>query len=209
MIHFFGDVHGDAVTFNTLLQGIPDSDTVIQVGDFWMPPNVALSRRVDFIAGNHEDWPRLSPYRHAPEPVEVLPRCWYNSQGLVRKIDGKTVAFLGGAESPDREWRTPGLDWWPEESISGIDTDRLYAAVDRLPTAVDLLVTHTPPYSTCERFFGDGYMQTRFQHSSKWVELAWEHCGRPLLVCGHLHPDRVYRDRNVVVLPIMGHFTSM
>ena len=39
--------------------------------------------------------------------------------------DGRTVLFMGGALSVDKAWRTPGYDWFPEESITTGDLDRL------------------------------------------------------------------------------------
>ena len=46
---------------------------------------------------------------------------------------------MGGAFSVDWRYRTPGRNWWPDETIDEADVDRLGGA------PLDVLVTHDAP----------------------------------------------------------------
>ncbi|WIB65688.1 metallophosphoesterase [Curtobacterium sp. MCBD17_040] len=97
--------------------------------------------------GNHEGYAALQRhypadpdgYRHLTDRVHWLPRGWrgYTDAGTV-------VASLGGANSIDRERRTPPIDghggsWWPEEQITDADLTALGT------TPVDVLLAHDAP----------------------------------------------------------------
>jgi hypothetical protein len=66
--------------------------------------------------------------------------------------------FLGGASSIDKQWRTEGLNWWPDENITETQTDRaITAATNPDEPPIDILVTHE---TTTEAF-------TALAHSSE------------------------------------------
>lgn len=46
---------------------------------------------------------------------EVMPHVLHLMRGQVFDIDGLSIFTMGGASSHDREWRTEGESWWPEE----------------------------------------------------------------------------------------------
>ena len=106
-IRFIGDIHGD---FPWYLNNIKDVENSIQVGDFglgfgddpleYRNPDYTKNHR--FIRGNHDN----------PEQCRLHPN-WI-ADGTIEN----GIAFIGGASSIDRQWRTPGLNWWPDEEIS-------------------------------------------------------------------------------------------
>lgn len=212
MIYFIGDIHGEFEVLNKLLEKIPESATVIQVGDYGLwpghprkpKPRVNPIRPVHFIDGNHEYFPWL---RRSRGLTEIRPNSIYIPRGTVLEIEGKRIGFLGGADSIDKAWRTAGIDWFPDERITHDDGMRLLDAVGDTP--LDILVTHTPPVSVVDmliaRHGGAGSKSyPEFNGGARAVEALWEALGRPLNISGHMHPERVVRYGKCVVLPING-----
>ena len=66
-------------------------------------------------------------------------------RGSVLELEGKKYLCFGGAESPDREEREPGVNWWKQEMPS----DEEYAACEQNLEAcgnqVDYVLTHDAP----------------------------------------------------------------
>jgi hypothetical protein len=96
----------------------------------------AQDTKIYWCDGNHEDHHSLL----ARETDEFWPNVTYMPRGSTMKLpDGRNVMFFGGAASIDRQWRTPGLDWFPEEIIGPND-------MENLPDEeVDIMITHTCP----------------------------------------------------------------
>ena len=95
-----------------------------------------------FTPGNHEDWEDLEERATSLNPVAIkvhkntfyMPRC-----STLTLPDGRNVLFMGGALSTDKEYLTPGIDWFPEETIKQSD-------VENLPDEqIDIVVSHTCP----------------------------------------------------------------
>lgn len=187
MIAFIGDVHRSFDRLAAIVAGLPaEVGAVVQVGDLGLHPSdvavpdrcaLRLGRPMHFISGNHdyEPW-----YRELGVPTEVAPNLIFIPRGAILLLDTRRVAFLGGGDSVvDRARRREGVDWWPDEQVTGEHVARLDAA-----GPVDILVTHTPPAAVYP-FFG-----CRPDPSAREVEHAWELLGRPTIVCGHLHRSR-------------------
>jgi len=69
-----------------------------------------------------------------------MPNVFYQRRGSTLKLpDNRIVLFMGGADSTDKNVRTPYLDWFPEELISEGD-------IRSLPDCkVDIVISHTCP----------------------------------------------------------------
>jgi hypothetical protein len=191
-------------------------------------------RDFDFVEGNHDYIPGLvaGTMAHPTGPIAVpladgttkllgtgaiirppsildadgrwRGRARYRPRGTIEVIDGRRVAFLGGAESIiDRAWRREYVDWWKEEAVRHEDVMRLLTYDG---PKIDILVTHMPPDPMVQAVWG--YAST---YSQRAVDAAWRHLGRPTLVCGHNHPDTTveWRDPDgvggsIYCLPILG-----
>ena len=97
--------------------------------------------RMLWVDGNHDDHPgiaRLAPDQDGLHPV--TDQVWHVPRGY-RWIWGD-VRFLalGGAHSIDRRRRTPGVDWWPQETITPTQAND---AIDAGPA--DVMFTHDCP----------------------------------------------------------------
>ena len=192
MLTFVGDVHGWFAVFTKLRERYQLTTPVIQVGDLgfshkipkeW-PKNLGFDTYA--IAGNHEVHPWLDQFT---EVTEVADRLFFVPRGTVMELEGKRIGFMGGAESVDRAYRAPGIDWWPEERITEEELQRLF----NLPKPLDLLVTHSPPAEVVPLAVGvlnrkDWGLSPDWQDiSAQRIQQLWEHHGRIPIVSGHLH----------------------
>lgn len=114
--------------------------------------------RIFVCPGNHEDWPRLAtmwslPKYQDPETGDPLPLPMSDyvtvlpPGGLFTLPYGdgsdrfRTFVSIGGAVSVDRERRTQGRNWWPEEAIQPEYIER--ALRNAAPyQVVDVLLAH-------------------------------------------------------------------
>ncbi len=129
------------------------------VGDFGCFPNLprckefletvsftAISEniRVSFTDGNHENHHFLRDRFKENSDIFVLPGIEWKYRG---KYWDKFVSF-GGAYSIDKAYRTLGLDWFENETISEID---LY----RLDKECDIMFSHDCPFGIDFGFIKD------------------------------------------------------
>ena len=155
-IAFMGDLHGNHRYAQKAIHYAANNgaDVVIQVGDFgiWSPHNSFVNSvneaatrhnlQVFFVDGNHEDHPWLNAqpiredgFRVLHDNVAHIPR------GTIWTWDGVTFMGLGGAHSVDRQWRTPGVSWFPEETLT---YGQAFEA-GTTPHNIDIMVTHDCP----------------------------------------------------------------
>lgn len=221
---FVGDIHGDFVFLNEVMQRTPDDVKIIQVGDFGYWPSlrphweahVTATHPVYFVDGNHDYIAGLSV--HADQP-EILwdGRVIHVPRGVVLQLDQLKILFCGGSKSLDRHWRTKDAlhhGWFEEEQLTEADVARAITNVERM-NGVDLMVTHTPPDDVIRRNFSAHGLQsfghnpqTWVDESAKLVQRLHEELGKPPLVCGHMHrslidgPVRILDINEIVVLEL-------
>lgn len=189
---YVGDTHGH---FNCLRAAINHykPDRVFQVGDLGYWPTMpswqelgGFSVPVRFCDGNHEDHGQL------PEVVtELKPNLFFQP----RYTTHENHLFIGGASSIDRHLRTPGLDWFPEETLK--------ACPLVLPQA-NVVVSHTCPNVFMEAFnlterWG---LEMEKDISRAVLDNVLKRLTPKLWVFGHFHQifDTVFRGIRVVCL---------
>lgn len=141
-----GDVHGDWRRFNVFLNK-KKPEMVLQAGDFGYWPReegYELNRlknfdtKIHWCDGNHEDHWSLKQLT----TNEVSPHVFYQPRGSILTLpDGRNVLFFGGATSIDKDVRTLGRDWFPEEVPSYADFETL----DKINVEIDIVISHTCP----------------------------------------------------------------
>jgi predicted phosphodiesterase len=140
-----GDIHNEFSKLNALINK-KRPDLVICCGDFGYWPKVSWGAPLSNIKpqgakilwcdGNHEDHWSLKER----ESDEMAPGVIYMPRGSTYTLeDGRTIMFMGGADSIDKNMRYIGVDWFPEEVIRPKD---LYDLPD---IKIDIFVTHTCP----------------------------------------------------------------
>lgn len=195
MLTFVGDVHGWYAVFERLHTRHHLTTPVIQVGDLGFTRKIrtdwpkGLGFDTYAIAGNHENHRWLEQFT---EVTEVAERLFFVPRGTVMELEGHRIGFMGGAESVDVAYRTPGVDWWPGERITEEEQQRLF----NLQHPLDLLVTHSPPSEVIPLVVGlidrkSWGLPADWQDiSSQRIQQLWEHHNRIPLVCGHLHSGK-------------------
>lgn len=153
-----GDWHGDVPWMRAVVDAAAaaGAELILQVGDLavlWPGRDKGkfdrrLQQRLElrdmrfvFVDGNHDNHHELRLLPLDDDGLAPLrPHVRYLPRGGRLKYAGLTIAGLGGAYSVDREWRTAGKDWWPEEDVTDEDVDRLIAG-----GRADVLIMHDAP----------------------------------------------------------------
>ena len=206
MILLLGDIHGD---YRTLQRAIDKANEVgaealIQVGDFGLFRSFGMNNEekfknvvhtskcpVYFIDGNHDDATRWTTYTEVSQVYPELP-LYYVPRGTVMEIDNRTIAFMGGAASIDKNFRLQeGWHWDEKENISPYEVLRMMDnAKDK---QIDLFITHCPPNSVINEHF-DPRAKLQFgvgldwhDHNQDIIENIWHAIGTPNVYSGHMH----------------------
>jgi hypothetical protein len=151
-----GDIHEDWGFGSRALTYAADrgATVALQVGDFgfWQPDSAFLAgmsaaachRGVPllWVDGNHENHHALArlPIDPATGLRPVAPGIWHLPRGFAWTWGSLRFRALGGAHSVNRRGLTPGMDWFPEETLSRADVDHVLAA-----GAADVMITHDAP----------------------------------------------------------------
>jgi len=164
-ILILGDLHAEFGELNRIINK-HQPDAVFCCGDFgYWPPDVngaedykeyfnfSLDKiknhntKVFWIPGNHEHWDHLQDhyYRNAIAPAEMAP--WSNIYfcpiGSVVNLKGINFLCVGGANSQDKEWRTPGMTWFPQENLDLGDYEFIEKNIKGIK--IDCVISHTCP----------------------------------------------------------------
>lgn len=206
MILLLGDIHGD---FRVLQRAIDTANEVnatalIQVGDFGLYRSFGMNNEekfkdvlttstvpVYFVDGNHDDCTRWTTYTDVTQIYPELP-LHYVPRGTVMELDGRTIAFMGGAASIDKNIRLrEGWHWDEMENISPYEVLRMMDnAKDK---HIDMFITHCPPTSVInEHFDPRGKLQFGVEldwhdHNQDIIENIWHAIGTPMIYSGHMH----------------------
>ena len=139
-----GDVHGYFGRLNTLIND-KKPDLVICCGDFGYWPGIEgisfddikpQDSKILWCDGNHENHWAIRDR----ETDEIVKNVVYMPRGSTYTLDdGRTILFMGGADSIDKGWRKLGYDWFPEEVIRYKDTENLP------DIKIDIVISHTCP----------------------------------------------------------------
>lgn len=202
MILLLGDIHGNASVLSQALGIAKESNAVaiIQLGDFGLFDDTEYWFRahtqnahipIYFIDGNHDDcsrWDKLKEVTRIWDDREL----YYIPRGTVMEMDGRTIAFMGGAGSIDKKMRLEnGMHWDENENISSTQVERLYK--NALGKKIDMFLTHCPPHSVIEKNF-DPMQKLWFGVGIDWIdpnqniiEDAWDKLNYPTVYSGHMH----------------------
>jgi UDP-2,3-diacylglucosamine pyrophosphatase LpxH len=214
-----GDIHGNVRVLSGIVDAVNDVNggnndlSCIQVGDLgfklsdlvFLQKN-PLKKRVYFVDGNHE---YFQNFYHLQEVSEIAPNLFYVPRGTVMELDGRVVAFLGGASSIDKADRLKnGWHWDAREDIQPEERDRLFENLNKMGNPkVDLLVTHIPPNWVIRKYF-DPMTKLDFGVPVDWtdpngviVEDVWNRLDKPAMICGHMHRDIQFAE-NAYILDI-------
>ena len=183
-------------------RGLTKKDHVIVLGDFGLIWDMQESKEEKYwkkwlnerpyttiaLLGNHENFPRLYELPEVDmfgDKVGVISdSIFYLKHGRVYTIDGKTIFVMGGARSIDKDLRTPGRSWWPQEIPSSEDIQLGWDNLEKHNFQVDYVLTHTPPVGFGPYPSGnlvDSFMYTLNDYRLRITFKKW--------YFGHMHED--------------------
>jgi Icc-related predicted phosphoesterase len=217
MILLLGDIHGNVGTLRYAIEKAVEcgATALIQVGDFGLFPKGGQYTGfyrvckespipVYFIEGNHDDCSRWVQYTEVTRVFDDA-NLFYVPRGTVMEIDGKMIAFMGGAASIDKDIRLrENWHWDKEENISGHEVLRLFENAEN--KKIDVLITHDVPISVCKTHFDDS-AKMWFGVGKDWhdvnmdvIQRIWDRLGNPMIYSGHMHRSVIgpnYRILNI------------
>jgi hypothetical protein len=158
-----GDSHGDPLHLNFLVERAEERgcDAILHLGDFGFWPKWSdfldetqllleqAALQLYFVEGNHEDYrrllqsfPQVGPFRLVvPPSAHGDGWIWHTARGARWRWRGIRFLGIGGGYSIDKQARVRGIDWFPEETLSGEEYKRVIAD----PAQVDVCVFHDAP----------------------------------------------------------------
>lgn len=167
MIFITGDTHGNQYKWVEQIEPVlSSSDTIFVCGDFgigfWDGKYWSEEKFYDFLSeqaytvlfidGNHENFEKLNKY-----PVErwcggqvhkIRPNVIHLMRGEVYDIEGNSVFVMGGGYSIDKDFRTEGVSWWPQEMPSEEEYHHAIVNLEKVNNQVEYIITHTAPSET-------------------------------------------------------------
>jgi hypothetical protein len=146
---FIGDIHGKIREYEQLIErrGI---DCSLQLGDLGagfqnvVLPNLSLAHKA--LRGNHDD----------PAVIRKYP----NYLGDYGYLPEQDMYYISGAWSIDKNWRTPGISWWPDEELDFITLRLIIEEIEYYKPRI--IASHDCPSSIRKELFGFGhFIETR------------------------------------------------
>ena len=181
-----GDIHNEFGRLNSLINN-KRPDLILQCGDFGIWPNVPWGAPVSnvktqgakllFCDGNHEDHWSLKER----ESDELAPNVIYMPRGSTYELeDGRTIMFMGGADSIDKHLRREGVDWFREEVLTPS------ALADLPDKKIDIFITHTCPLELVHDML-KYYPEKQREPSNHALSALWQMYKPKLWIFGHWH----------------------
>jgi len=180
-----GDIHGRFAILNDLINR-KKPELVICCGDFGYWPKIKSQEKLSNIKlgkakllwcdGNHED--HWSLRNRTTDELEK--NIFYMPRGSTYTLeDGRTILFMGGADSIDKDERIIGFDWFPDEVIT-------YKDLLNLPKCkVDIVISHTCPLEIVPEMAR--YRWKQGEPSNKALSEIWNIYKPSLAFFGHWH----------------------
>ena len=164
-----GDVHGDIVKYQRLIKrgrsslqvgdlglGFPDRDSARMTNMYrQMDARDTHHQYHKVLRGNHDNPDVFHGHEYTDEfgkRHKILPlKSYLGDWGYLPDQD---LFFMSGAWSIDKDWRTPLLDWWPNEELCVEDLRQATELFIRMQPR--FVVTHDCPQFIYPMLIGKG-----------------------------------------------------
>ena len=151
-----------------------------------------------FCGGNHENYDLLYQYPvkewNGGKIHKIRKSIFHLINGEVFELDGKRFFIMGGASSHDKEWRTSGVSWWPEEIPSGCVMEYGLENLRKYGNDVDYIITHCAPTSV-QRKICSFYKEDSL---TEYLDYIYSNVRFEKWFCGHYHIDKKIDNVNIV-----------
>lgn len=188
--HFrvIGDVHGIYDQYAHLCAG---ADYSLQVGDMGFDYNY-ITRTVDsnkhkVIGGNHDNYSDKSILEDGSVVFGKQSKHFLRESGTWEVPGFGEIYFVRGAWSIDKDYRTPGLNWWPDEELTQSQGNKMLKDYENKKP--NFVVTHSAPWTVLpyipfKRFGTAGDIPTS---TSTLLDLAYNIHQPDIWIFGHFH----------------------
>lgn len=186
MMILIGDVHGKFRHYQEIIKSTCES---IQLGDFGIGFIKSSTRYSEYAAKTHpesviytdckmpEEHKFIRGNHDAPDKCRKHPN-YLGDYGVYQD----DIFYLSGAWSIDRQWRTTGIDWWPDEEIC---MSGLMNAIDLYKIKYPkLVITHDCPIEITKILYPREAIHTRTGQALDRMLEDWQ---PPLWVFAHHH----------------------
>lgn len=213
MIYVTGDIHGgfdihklSSKELRSAGLRIKKDDYVIVCGDFGLvwdnkPEERYWRKWLDekpwttlFVDGNHENFELLNTYPveewHGGRIHRISEKIVHLMRGNVFSLEGASFFTFGGAASHDKEWRLPGLSWWPEELPSDEELRQANDVLTQCNNQADYIISHCAP-SLIQGRLNPTYKTDRL---TEYFEYVRETVKFKRWYFGHYHEDVDFDD---------------
>ena len=180
-------------------------DYVVVLGDFgllwhenatyrhWLDLLTRKNFTILWLDGNHEnhDWIARLPEKewNGGRVHVVAENILHLMRGQIFSISGKKFFVCGGAASVDKEQRTVGISWWPQEDISWAESEEALNNLEKVSYGVDYIFTHTCPASLAQPMFGERPVP---DSTASFLDVVAENVPGAEWFFGHWHYDIDY-----------------
>lgn len=184
-LRIIGDIHGNvsnlptrplnpACKDRTYMSLIKDVEYSVQIGDMGYGESVDILRKNDnpnhkVVLGNHDDY-----YNPIPQSL--------GDYGYTQ-VGGMYFFFVRGASSIDKQYRTLGIDWWPNEELDFSQASKCITMYEA--TKPDVVITHTAPEFLIDLILAPG--NNYRDMSCRLLQRLWEIHKPKLWIFGHWH----------------------
>lgn len=204
-----GDCHGEEARFEykgyAYNRDLTSGDFLFCLGDFGYLEKEefldyianSIPYTIAFLDGNHE---RFDLINNCSEElwnggrVHILRRNNRNEPRIIHLMRGETYVInekrffvLGGGVSLDRRFRTPGVDWFPEEMPTDEDFANANKSLDECNYEVDYILTHATPVSILYRLHMS--INEDEKRLNNYLEYLKEKVNYRHWYMGHLHKE--------------------
>lgn len=170
-VTLLGDIHGKYKRMHEVIREKDKHEYIVALGDigfsFETLDNVDPKKFV-IVGGNHENYDKIVNIPH-----------YLGDYGYVNNFNGFDFFFYRGAYSIDRQYRTIGIDWWPNEE-NNIETFMKARDLYR-NIKPDIMLTHDCPNDILDYLLEPH--QIRYENITGWA----------LNELFHIHQPKIWR----------------
>lgn len=153
------------------------------------------------VLGNHENYDMIEQLPTTTfggeEVYQVSKSVFYAKTGRIYDLCGQNCFVINGADSHDKEYRTPNVSWWAQEQITEEDIDIAKANLGKYNGTVDFVFSHTGGQEVCNFLgFKPTISDNRLTRILDGV-IYKKH------FCGHYHKDMVTPTARILYNDIM------
>jgi len=177
--------------FGLVWKNIPDKEEI-----YWTKWLNNKKFTTLFVCGNHENHPRLQALPEidmfGSKVGKVSDSIYYLKRGHVYTIQDKSFFCMGGADSYDRNCRTQGVSWWPEEQPSQAEISFALDNFEKYNKTFDYILTHTAPLSIVKILMANAGINIYYEKKDalwEFFEYIYERAKYNTWFCGHWHEN--------------------